>query len=227
MNLLYKDISSAEPVTLDEARAFLGEPDPSFDSLILAMISAARQRAETYMNRSVVDRTVLLMLDDMPDNMITKLPKGPIKSFERVMYKSSETESVQDVDTDTDADADTDVDTNTDADDIPEGFKLLDNQHYAYDIAADPGYLYFKSLIDNYENDYNSLIIEYKTGWGNRTVSGMTVKTPLPEPIINAILMMIRTMFDFREDMIKGTIIARVPQSAEFLMQPYRIFEFL
>jgi hypothetical protein len=219
MNLLYKEISMVEPVSLSEARAFLGEPDTNFDQVITAMITAARERAETYMNRSVVDRTILLMLDSIPDNMLQKLPKGPVKSFERVLYKSS----LPDVDTDVDVDSDAD----TDSDDIPEGFKLLDPSYYQYDIAADPGYLYFLSRITDYTEGYNSLIIEYKTGWGERTVSGMKVKTPLPEPIINAILMMVRTMFDFREDLIKGTIISRVPQSAEYLMQPYRIFEFI
>jgi hypothetical protein len=49
----------------------------------------------------------------------------------------------------------------------------------------------------------------------------------MPKPIVSAMLMTIRTLYDFREDLVKGTIVSRVPKNAESLLSPYRIFEFL
>lgn len=197
MNLVYKNISTTEPVLLTDAKIHLGLVDTYYDTLINRLISAARERAETFLNRSLVDKTVVVMLDDHPDNMYVKLPKGPIKSITNIKYWDGSE------------------------------MQTLSSDNYEHDIACDPGILYFLSMISDLERKVNCIHIEYTVGWGDRTISGHTVKTPMPQPVISAMLMMIRTMFDMREDLVKGITVARVPQNAEFLLSPYRVFEFL
>jgi hypothetical protein len=39
--------------------------------------------------------------------------------------------------------------------------------------------------------------------------------------------MLVRTMYDQRDDYVKGMMINQVPQSAEYLLNQHRIFEFV
>lgn len=197
MNLVYKSISATEPVLLAEAKVHLGQVDNYYDDLIGSLIVAARERAETFTSRSLVDKTIIIMLDKLPEGLCLKLPRGPIKAVSSVKYWDG-TE-----------------------------MKTLSAEKYTANIATDPGLLCFSGYIDDFVEKVNSIHIEYTVGWGSRTISGQSVVTPIPKAITNAILMMVRTMFDMREDMIKGTIVAKVPHNAEYLMKDYRIFEFL
>ena len=74
-----------EPVTLAEAKLHLrGVDDTAEDSLITALISAARETCEDRIEGTVPVTGWRLTLDAFPDAI--KLPRGPVASVESVKY---------------------------------------------------------------------------------------------------------------------------------------------
>lgn len=197
MNLLYKTLSTTEPVTRDQAKTFLGEAGSHYDDLIDDLITAARERAELYTNRSLIDKQIVLMHDRIPLDRVIKLPRCPVKEVTSIKYL------------------------NTD-----DAWETLSTDFYTVDNAAEPSKVYFKDHVQNLKDGINVVHITYETGYGNREVFGTTYQNPFPEAIKNAILMLVRTMYDNREDFVKGMVINQLPQSAEYILNQYRIFEF-
>lgn len=198
MNIQYTTIGTTEPVSLAEMKAFLGEAGDHHDALITSLITAARERAEIFLNRSILDRRMVLMIDDIPEGMKVKLPRGPIKDFVSVEYVDRDDE-----------------------------IQTLDSDNYTSHIGTDPGMLVFESAIPGKKQGINTIHITYDTGYGNREVYGTAYQNPLPGAIVNAIKMIVFTMYDHRDDIVRGTIVTQLPQNAEYLLTPYRIFEFM
>jgi uncharacterized phiE125 gp8 family phage protein len=198
MNLLYKTLSATEPVTREQAKTFLGEAGSHYDDLIDDLITAARERAEIYTNRSLIDKQVVLMHDRIPVDRVIKLPRCPVKSVVSVKYL-----------------------------DIDDTWQTLSTELYSVDNAAEPSKIYFKEHIEDLKHGINVVHITYNTGYGNREIFGTVYPNPFPESIKNAILMLVRTMYDQRDDYVKGMMINQVPQSAEYLLNQHRIFEFV
>lgn len=73
-----------EPITLAEAKLHLRVDDTAEDSLITAMISAARETCEDRTEGTVPVTGWRLTLDTFPDAI--KLPRPPIASVESVKY---------------------------------------------------------------------------------------------------------------------------------------------
>jgi uncharacterized phiE125 gp8 family phage protein len=73
------------------------------------------------------------------------------------------------------------------------------------------------------EKGYNAIIrITFNVGY----VDTVDRLLRVPQSVKQAILMMVRTMYDNREDVIRGMTINRVPENSEYLLGPYRIYEF-
>lgn len=199
ITLGYKDIGTGQPVSLSQMKAYLGQTGDHHDAMITDMIMAARERAELYMNRSVSDKEITLFADrsDWPRNRVIKLPRGPIKEIVEVKVKN------------------------------PEGtWETITD--YKASIISDPGILVIPTLSTADIADGLQVIhVTYKTGWGDRTIDGVQYKNPLPELIRVAIMMMVRTMYDQRDEFVRGTVIARLPQSSEHILEGFRIAEFL
>lgn len=68
-----------EPVTLDEAKAWLKVTNTDDDDLITALITAARAICEGYTSKSFVERTVTAVLRNDLGNI--KLPYGPVSNI--------------------------------------------------------------------------------------------------------------------------------------------------
>lgn len=198
MNLLYKTLSETEPVTREQAKTFLGEAGSHYDDLIDDLITAARERAEIFTNRSLIEKQVVLMHDRIPVDRVIKLPRCPVKEVVSVKY----------LDTD-------------------DAWQTVAGELYSVDNAAEPSKIYFKEHIENIKDGINVVHVTYNTGYGNREVFGTIYAKPFPESIKTAILMLIRTMYDQRDEFVRGTIIARLPQSAEYILNQHRIFEFV
>ena len=64
----------------------------------------------------------------------------------------------------------------------------------------------------------NVLRVTYKTGY--------TTTNPVPHTVKQAILMIARTLYDNREDVVKGMTINAIPTTSMMLLQPYRIMKF-
>lgn len=79
---------SVEPISLQEAKDHLRETGSDQDSVLLALIVAARQYAENYLRRSLVQQTLELTLDRFPGRTI-ELPNPPVQSVTHVKYIDS------------------------------------------------------------------------------------------------------------------------------------------
>lgn len=77
-------LPSAEPVTLSEAKAHLRVTASDEDSLITALIFAARNWAENFTQRALMTQTWDVLLDAFADEM--ELPLPPLQSVTSVKY---------------------------------------------------------------------------------------------------------------------------------------------
>lgn len=81
---------AVEPITLDQARAHLREPDTAADVRIQALISVARQQAEDATSRALAPQRWLAVLDAFPTEGCCgiRLPAPPITQIVSVTYVS-------------------------------------------------------------------------------------------------------------------------------------------
>jgi len=179
---------TTEPVTLTEAKTFLGligNQAHDHDNLITDLITAARERAEEFTGRSFISKEYQLIADATKK---IRLPHAPIKAITGISYKYDG------------------VWVDIGEDDIPQ-FHELNNDVLGIDLS-DHAHLKIK--------------ITYTTGYGDVG----TKKNPFPLNAKIAMLMIIRTMYDNRDDIVKGTIVAKLPTGSEALLAPYRTFRF-
>lgn len=82
MQLIQTVAPIAEPLTLEETKAFLRILDVNDDLLIASMISTAREHVENVTNRQIEVATFELYADCF----ISKLPKNPVQSIVKIEY---------------------------------------------------------------------------------------------------------------------------------------------
>ncbi len=73
-----------EPVSLAEMKLHLRVDHDEEDSLIAALITAAREQAEAFTNRALIEQTVVMKMDCFPD--VIQLPKPPMISLTGIAY---------------------------------------------------------------------------------------------------------------------------------------------
>lgn len=81
-----------EPVTTSLLRQWcrIDSDDSSQDSVLTLLISAARQRAESISGRILVERSIELVMDDLPDSESpVEFPFAPVQSVSYVRYRDS------------------------------------------------------------------------------------------------------------------------------------------
>ncbi|MCU7917081.1 MAG: phage head-tail connector protein [Candidatus Thiodiazotropha sp. (ex Epidulcina cf. delphinae)] len=77
-----------EPLTLVEAKAHLREELSDYDVQISALIKMAREFAEIFTSRALIDQTIEYRADSFADEI--ELPKPPLKTVESVQYIDSD-----------------------------------------------------------------------------------------------------------------------------------------
>lgn len=73
-----------EPVTLDEAKAYLKVDTGDDDALIGALIAAARTRSEWHIGRALLTQSWILWLDCWPVDGIAEIPLPPLQGVSAV-----------------------------------------------------------------------------------------------------------------------------------------------
>lgn len=76
-------LPATEPVSLDEAKAFLRVSNDLDNALITRMIKASRQRCEQYLRRSLITQQWQLSFEESVPSRIS-LPMGPVQSIVKV-----------------------------------------------------------------------------------------------------------------------------------------------
>ena len=82
LDIQFSNESTTEPVTLAEAKNWLKIDVPDDDTLLSTLITSARQDCESYLNISLIERTVTAYLQIGLDEI--RLPYGPVKTVTNV-----------------------------------------------------------------------------------------------------------------------------------------------
>jgi len=90
---------SVEPLSLTEAKAHLRVTHTAEDTLISALITAARTEVENYLGRQLITATWVLRLDEFIDTI--EVPRAPLQSVTSLAYVDTNGDS-QTLEADTD-----------------------------------------------------------------------------------------------------------------------------
>lgn len=144
---------ASEPVTLAEAKAWLRLEIPDDDDLVAALITAAREYAETVTGRALVSQTWRLTLDAFPaDGGGIILPLPPLQSVSSVVY----------------------VDGNGDS-------QTLATTEYAVDTQRQPGWIVpaYGKIWPVTRGQANAVQITFVAGYGTASAVPVAIKTAI------------------------------------------------
>lgn len=188
MSLFRITDASVEPLSLAEARHHLRVDHSVDDAEISAMVTAARQSAESYTRRAFIEQTWKLTLDRFPCWEIM-LPRPRLQSIEEITYIDSQGAE-----------------------------QTLSPSLYRAALLSEPGRLtpaYNQSWPSTREIT-DAVTIEFIAGYGSTAAE-------VPAPIVQAIKLMLGLYYTNRSSVAIGTIAAEIPQSAQFLLNPFRM----
>jgi uncharacterized phiE125 gp8 family phage protein len=190
-----------EPVTLNEAKLHLridtspisAHPD---DTMVTALIKAARHSCENFQNRSYITQTWTLYLDSFPDGDYIEIPKPPLQGVVELAYKDTagtlQTVSFLD----------------------PSGSPQLAITDYMVDVAHEPGRLYLKygkSWPSTYD-EAQAVQVQFLCGYGDAA--------DVPEEVKQAMLLTVAQLYENRGDI---AVDANIDRAIEALLWPDRV----
>jgi uncharacterized phiE125 gp8 family phage protein len=191
---------TTEQITLAEARLHLrvtddGDSPPTHpdDTLIQALITAARDYCEQNLARSLAPQTCEVILDAFPDNEI-QLPAPPITSIVSVTY----------------------VDTS-------EVWQTLSPTLYVFDGYQEPGWVLPLEGTEWPATAavVNAVKVRYTSGYTLPT--DIPNEHPLPSSLRAAMLLLIGNWYENREAVVIGTIQSELSFAVAALLRPYQI----
>jgi uncharacterized phiE125 gp8 family phage protein len=185
----------AEPLTTAEAKTHLRVDTADDDTYIGALILAARQQAESITRRALITQTWKYYLAQFPINTpgqfpnAIELPLAPLQTVTSIKY------------TDNDG-----------------AEQTVDSGDYDVDINIEPGRIIpsFGNVWPSTRYQANSVVVEYKTGYGNAS-------TDIPAQLIHAIKLLIGHWYENRESVVTGTQVNEVPDTVQYLLDRYII----
>jgi len=184
---------AAEPVTLAEAKAHLRVDHSDEDTVIGAMISAARVYCEQWTARAFVTQTWELVLDEFPTNEI-EIPKPPLQTIDSIKYD--------------------------DGDGIEQ---LLAASEYETDPVSQPGWVVpITSGWPTVYEGINAVRIRFTAGYDPGTDSPVDLAANVPPSLKAAMLLYIGQLYSVREDVVVGFTVAPVGV-VELLLRQYRV----
>ena len=130
---------SEEPVTLDEAKLHCRVDVDVDDTLITALITAAREYSERMAWRSFLTQTIQLWLEAWPPGDAIEIPRPPLQGVNSITW--------------------------FDEDDAPH---VLEASTYFVDYYSEPGRAILRaneSWPSTTLRAYNSIVVEYDAGW--------------------------------------------------------------
>tara|TARA_R100000664_G_scaffold3262_2_gene7536 strand:- start:1240 stop:1833 length:594 start_codon:yes stop_codon:yes gene_type:complete len=96
--------------------------------------------------------------------------------------------------------------------------QTLSASKYTVNLDAKPCVAYYGNLaeVPSVYDRTDAVQVNYVAGYGASA-------DDVPTPIKQAILMIIATLYEGRQDFITGTIVSEIPKTSEYLLEPYRI----
>lgn len=189
---------TAEPVTLAEARAHLKEPEVSDDPMIVAMITAARERAEAETRRQLMSATWDLHLDAFPVEDVIVLPRPPLQSVTHVKYY--------------------------DADGVQQ---TLSSALYHVDAVSEPARIVLVDGEDwpDTEERPNAVTVRFVAGYQDAYDVPAATAATVPAAIRQWLLLQVGAMYENRQAADGGAMAATtVLPFVDALLDPYRLF---
>ncbi|MGE4297033.1 MAG: head-tail connector protein [Desulfovibrionaceae bacterium] len=193
------EAATVEPVSLTEVRAQCNIEHTDDDALLSILMAAARQVAETIMHRQCVAATYERVLDAFPDNDDPlELPRPPLQSVMSVTYLDADgAEQTLEADTD-----------------------------FVTDTDSEPGRIYpaYGKTWPSTRDTLRAVRVRYVTGW---PLTGTSPEASTTPAAIKAwVLQRVATLYEQRESLALGTIVAQVPRDfVDGLLDPYIIPE--
>ncbi len=180
-SLTIQSYPASEPVSLSDMKLFLKRDDTDDDSYISALITCARQRAESYVNRCLVTTTFDMRLDGFPNNQALLsnraffgqlapdgslyIPRPPLQSVSYIQYL--DTNNVQ---------------------------QTLDPSQYVVDIYREPARVALAPGVTAWPDTYetvNAVTVRFIAGYDG-------VTRICPQTILQAIRMMVGAFYEER-----------------------------
>ena len=187
MSLKLVTAPTEEPVSLADAKLHLRVDGTTDDTLITALIVAARKWAEEYTGRQFVTATWDWFLDGFCPSFSVPLP--PLQSVTSIKYLDT---------------------TGTE--------QTLASSTYRVDAVSEPGRIaldYGKSWPSTHPV-INAVTVRFVAGYG--------AAAAVPEPIRQAILILIGELYEQRQESIIGNIQSSVPFGVRALLTPYKVW---
>lgn len=200
--LTVKSAPANEPVTLAEAKSHAKVDHDYEDGVLNTIIAAARVSAEKYLQRALVTQTLTMTLDKFP-GYHPFVPELTWHGYrESTIYlPRSPVQSVSEVRY---------LDT--------EGVQqTLATDRYRVDTDSEPARIVpvWDELWPPTRPTTRAVEVDFVAGYGEAA--------DVPQGIKLAILMMVSTWYNIRQNTAIGVSAQKVPHSAEHLMGPYRV----
>lgn len=195
-----------EPVTLEQvkrqARIDIDDDDEHISSLI---IPAARDRAEQYLRRYLVQQNRRMVLDDFPFEGRSPqqagwrivIPLGSISSILAIRYRDIDDETV-----------------------------VIDPADYRADLINEPARIEMKrSSWPSTLNALSAVEVDFTCGYAATAGSPVDYRANIPPAVRMAILMDCAHLYDNRSATQDGLAITAMPHGWEDLLFPYRMLQ--
>lgn len=186
---------SVEPITLAEAKSHLRVTISDDDDLIRSYIKSAREAAENYTRRAFVSQVWDLGIDGFWGGEIM-LPKAPLISVLSITY--------------------------TDDDDVEQTLPTTD---YSVDDFSEPGVIYRARAAS-----WPALTgpgtrgrVRFMAGYRGEGSPGDGAEN-VPEGIKQAIRLYVGHLYENREAVNVGNIVAEMPLAYDSLLHPFRVY---
>lgn len=183
-----------EPVTLDEAKAYMRVDINTEDALITALIVSARSMVELHLRRALIEQTLELTYDSQPEQDFIELPRPPMISLESVEYFGD--------------------------DDLAQAFDITE---LIADASKSPAVLRLKrsSVWPVSLRPQASLVFEYKAGYGTAASS---VPGPIKTAIMTIVAAWFeqRGQMEQMSSSQFGDL-SRIPPMALAMLAPYKV----
>ena len=194
MTLTEVTAPATEPVTLAEAKLHLRVDTNDENDLVTALITAAREYAETFTHRALITQTWDLKRDEFPSGDPIWLPKAPAVSVTSITYTDSAGTA-----------------------------QTWSSTLYTTDLPTGP-WARRGRIVPGYGETYpstrtvpNAVVVRFVAGYGAATAVPASIKAAMK-------ILIGTWFGPGREHVNIGNIVTVVPQTVDALLWPYKAF---